>query len=278
MRITGHANTPLAEIAWGTDVCFMSRASVTAVLGPTNTGKTHLAIERLCAHSSGMMGFPLRLLAREVYDRVRAIKGDASVGLITGEEKILPPHANWLICTVESMPVERDVAFVAIDEAQIAADPERGHVFTDRILNVRGREETMILGSATLAPVVRAMVPDADIIRRPRFSSLRYAGPKKLSRLPPRSAIVAFSAEEVYGIAELIRRTRGGSAVVMGALSPRTRNAQVAMFESGEVDYLVATDAIGMGLNLDLGHVEIGRASCRERVCVPCRSRWSPYH
>lgn len=239
----------------------MFRAAVTAVLGPTNTGKTHLAIERLCAHSSGMMGFPLRLLAREVYDRVRAIKGDASVGLITGEEKILPPRANWLICTVESMPVERDVAFVAIDEAQIGADPERGHVFTDRILNVRGREETMILGSATIAPLIRMLVPEAEIIKRPRFSSLSYAGPKKLSRLPPRSAIVAFSAEEVYGIAEMIRRTRGGSAVVMGALSPRTRNAQVAMFESGEVDYLVATDAIGMGLNLDLGHVAFASLS-----------------
>lgn len=233
----------------------MSRPAVTAVLGPTNTGKTHLAIERLCAHSSGMMGFPLRLLAREVYDRVRAIKGDASVALITGEEKILPDQARWLICTVESMPVDREVSFVAIDEAQIGADPERGHVFTDRILNIRGRDETMILGSATLAPLIRALVPDAEIVRRPRFSNLSYAGSKKLSRLPPRSAIVAFSAEEVYGIAELIRRTRGGSAVVMGALSPRTRNAQVAMFESGEVDYLVATDAIGMGLNLDLGHV-----------------------
>lgn len=239
----------------------MSGALVKAVLGPTNTGKTHLAIERLCAHSSGMMGFPLRLLAREVYDRVRSIKGDTAVALITGEEKILPPQAKWLICTVESMPVERDVAFVAIDEAQLGADPERGHVFTDRMLNVRGREETMILGSATLAPLIRALVPDAEIIGRPRFSKLAYAGPKKLSRLPPRSAIVAFSAEEVYGIAELIRRTRGGSAVVMGALSPRTRNAQVAMFESGEVDYLVATDAIGMGLNLDLGHVAFASLS-----------------
>jgi ATP-dependent RNA helicase SUPV3L1/SUV3 len=239
----------------------MSGASVKAVLGPTNTGKTHLAIERLCAHSSGMMGFPLRLLAREVYDRVRSIKGDAAVALITGEEKILPQHAKWLICTVESMPVERDVAFVAIDEAQLGADPERGHVFTDRILNVRGREETMILGAATLAPLLRSLVPEAEIINRPRFSNLGYGGPKKLSRLPPRTAIVAFSAEEVYGIAEMIRRTRGGSAVVMGALSPRTRNAQVAMFESGDVDYLVATDAIGMGLNLDLGHVAFASLS-----------------
>lgn len=239
----------------------MSDPSVKAVLGPTNTGKTHLAIERLCAHSSGMMGFPLRLLAREVYDRVRAIKGNSTVGLITGEEKILPPQARWLICTVESMPMERDVAFVAIDEAQLGSDPERGHVFTDRVLNVRGREETMILGAATLAPLIRALLPEAEIINRPRFSSLSYAGPKKLSRLPSRSAIVAFSAEEVYGIAEMIRRTRGGSAVVMGALSPRTRNAQVAMFESGEVDYLVATDAIGMGLNLDLGHIAFASLS-----------------
>lgn len=261
VRFARPAISPLAGITPGTDVCFMSHAAVKAVLGPTNTGKTHLAIERLCAHSSGMMGFPLRLLAREVFDRVRAIKGDASVALITGEEKILPPQANWLICTAESMPVERDVAFVAIDEAQLGADPERGHVFTDRILNVRGREETMILGSATLAPLVRALVPEAEIINRPRFSNLSYVAPKKLSRLPPRSAIVAFSAEEVYGIAELIRRTRGGSAVVMGALSPRTRNAQVAMFESGEVDYLVATDAIGMGLNLDLGHVAFSSLS-----------------
>lgn len=239
----------------------MSRSSLTAVLGPTNTGKTHLAIERLCAHSSGMMGFPLRLLAREVYDRVRRIKGDASVALITGEEKILPRDARWLICTTESMPMERDVAFVALDEAQLGADPERGHVFTDRLLNARGREETMILGAATIAPLVRALVPEAEIIDRPRFSNLSYAGAKKLSRLPPRSAIVAFSAEEVYAIAEAIRRTRGGSAVVMGALSPRTRNAQVAMFESGEVDYLVATDAIGMGLNLDLKHVAFASLS-----------------
>lgn len=252
---------PLRESGWQPMYGFMSGASIKAVLGPTNTGKTHLAIERLCAHSSGMMGFPLRLLAREVYDRVRSIKGDNAVGLITGEEKIFPPHAKWLICTVESMPVERDLAFVAIDEAQLGSDPERGHVFTDRILNVRGREETMILGAATLAPLLRKLVPEAEIINRPRFSSLGYAGPKKLSRLPPRSAIVAFSADEVYGIAEMIRRTRGGAAVVMGALSPRTRNAQVAMFESGEVDYLVATDAIGMGLNLDLGHVAFASLS-----------------
>ena len=237
------------------DMADHDRSAVTAVLGPTNTGKTYLAIERLCGHSSGMMGFPLRLLAREVYDRVVAIKGAASVGLVTGEEKIVPPTARWLLCTVESMPVDRDVAFVALDEAQLGADPERGHVFTDRMLRARGREETMILGSASLAPMVRALVPEADIVRRPRFSTLSYAGAKKLSRIPKRSAIVAFSAEEVYAVAEMLRRTRGGAAVVMGALSPRTRNAQVAMYQAGDVDYLVATDAIGMGLNMDIGHV-----------------------
>jgi ATP-dependent RNA helicase SUPV3L1/SUV3 len=230
-------------------------SKLVAVLGPTNTGKTHLAIERMCAHSSGMIGFPLRLLAREVYDRVVAIKGKGEVGLITGEEKILPPKARWLLCTAESMPMDRDVAFLALDEAQIGADPERGHVFTDRLLHARGREETMILGSESLGGMVRALMPKAEITKRPRFSTLSYAGAKKLSRLPKRSAIVAFSAEEVYAVAEMLRRARGGAAVVMGALSPRTRNAQVAMFQAGEVDYLVATDAIGMGLNMDLSHV-----------------------
>ena len=228
---------------------------VAAVLGPTNTGKTHLAVERMCAHSSGMIGFPLRLLAREVYDRVVAIKGEAQVGLITGEEKILPPHARWLLCTAESMPVDRDVAFVALDEAQLGADPERGHVFTDRLLRARGREETLILGSEALRPMIKALLPKTDIVNRPRFSTLSFGGAKKLSRLPKRSAIVAFSAEEVYAVAETLRRLRGGAAVVMGALSPRTRNAQVAMFQAGEVDYLVATDAIGMGLNMDVAHV-----------------------
>jgi ATP-dependent RNA helicase SUPV3L1/SUV3 len=231
------------------------KAPIKAVLGPTNTGKTHLAVERLCAHSSGVMGFPLRLLAREIYDRVVAIKGPKEVALITGEERIEPPGARWYLCTAESMPVEREFAFAAVDEAQLGADPERGHIFTDRMLNVRGREETMILGSEALRPMVRKLLPDAEIVSRPRFSTLSYAGAKKLSRLPPRSAIVAFSVEQVYAVAELLRRLRGGSAVVMGALSPRTRNAQVAMFQSGEVDYLVATDAIGMGLNLDVQHV-----------------------
>jgi ATP-dependent RNA helicase SUPV3L1/SUV3 len=226
-----------------------------AMLGPTNTGKTHYAIERMCGHSSGLMGFPLRLLAREVYDRVVAIKGKDAVALLTGEEKILPPNARYFLCTAESMPTDRDFAFVALDEAQLAADPERGHVFTDRLLRARGREETLILGSETLRPMLRALTPDAEIIGRPRFSTLTYSGPRKLSRLPKRSVVVAFSAEEVYAVAEMLRRLRGGAAVVMGALSPRTRNAQVQMYQAGEVDYLVATDAVGMGLNMDVAHV-----------------------
>jgi ATP-dependent RNA helicase SUPV3L1/SUV3 len=242
-------------------------AELKAILGPTNTGKTHLAVERMCGHSSGMIGFPLRLLAREVYDRVVRLKGANQVALITGEEKILPDQARWFCCTAESMPLresrqagsanksDRDFAFVAIDEGQLGADPERGHVFTDRMLHARGREETMILGSETLKPMVRALLPKAEITTRPRFSTLSYVGPAKLSRLPPRSAIVAFSAEQVYAVAEMLRRMRGGAAVVMGALSPRTRNAQVAMYQAGEVDYLVATDAIGMGLNMDVDHV-----------------------
>ncbi|MEQ7873612.1 helicase-related protein [Sphingomonas sp. ASV193] len=239
-----------------------------AILGPTNTGKTHLAIERMCAHSSGVIGFPLRLLAREVYDRVVAIKGEKSVALLTGEERIVPPQARYVLATAESMPVRTgradrrhegpfpdQFAFAAIDEAQLGADPERGHVFTDRLLRARGREETLILGSETLKPLIRQLLPEAEIVTRPRFSTLRYAGSAKLSRLPPRAAIVAFSAEQVYALAEMLRRFKGGAAVVMGALSPATRNAQVAMFQRGEVDYLVATDAIGMGLNMDVAHV-----------------------
>ena len=243
-----------------------SDASVRAILGPTNTGKTYLAIERMCGHSSGVIGFPLRLLAREVYDRVVAIKGEKQVALLTGEERIVPATARYFLCTAESMPVpgadthhvgelQRDFAFAAIDEAQLGIDPERGHVFTDRMLRARGREETLILGSATLRPIIRELLPDVEIVSRPRFSTLRYAGSVKLSRLPPRSAVVAFSAEQVYALAEMLRRFRGGAAVVMGALSPATRNAQVAMFQRGEVDYLVATDAIGMGLNMDVTHV-----------------------
>ncbi len=237
-------------------------ARVRAVLGPTNTGKTHLAIERMCGHSSGMMGFPLRLLAREVYDRVRAIKGDNQVALITGEERIEPPQARYFLCTAEAMPRTRgEHAFVALDEAQLGADPERGHIFTDRLLHARGREETMILGSATLEPMVKALIPKAEITSRPRFSTLSHAGVCKLSRLPKRSAVVAFSIEQVYAMAEALRRFRGGAAVVMGALSPETRNKQVAMFQAGEVDYIVATDAIGMGLNLDLDHVAFASLS-----------------
>src|SRR3954463_1668841 len=243
-----------------------SDAPVRAILGPTNTGKTYLAIERMCGHSSGVIGFPLRLLAREVYDRVVAMKGEKQVALLTGEERIVPPQARYFLCTAESMPVpggeshhegelQRDFAFAAIDEAQLGVDPERGHVFTDRMLRVRGREETLILGSGTLTPIIRELLPDVEIVRRPRFSTLRYAGSVKLSRLPPRSAVVAFSAEQVYALAEMLRRFKGGAAVVMGALSPSTRNAQVAMFQRGEVDYLVATDAIGMGLNMDVTHV-----------------------
>ncbi|WP_379923587.1 helicase-related protein [Erythrobacter sp. R86502] len=216
----------------------------------------------MCGHSSGMMGFPLRLLAREVYDRVRAIKGDKQVALITGEERIEPPDARYFLCTAEAMPrVSGQHAFVAIDEAQLGADPERGHIFTDRLMNVRGREETMILGSATLEPMVKALIPGAEITTRPRFSTLSHAGVCKLSRLPKRSAVVAFSVEQVYAMAEALRRFRGGAAVVMGALSPETRNKQVAMFQSGEVDYIVATDAIGMGLNLDLDHVAFAALS-----------------
>ena len=241
---------------------FGDDARVRAVLGPTNTGKTHLAIERMCGHSSGMMGFPLRLLAREVYDRVRAIKGDRQVALITGEERIEPPDARYFLCTAEAMPRSTgQVAFVALDEAQLGADPERGHIFTDRLLHARGREETMILGSATLEPMVKALIPRAEVTSRPRFSTLSHAGLCKLSRLPKRSAVVAFSVEQVYAMAEALRRFRGGAAVVMGALSPETRNKQVAMFQAGEVDYIVATDAIGMGLNLDLDHVAFAALS-----------------
>jgi ATP-dependent RNA helicase SUPV3L1/SUV3 len=232
---------------------------LSAVLGPTNTGKTYLAIERMLGHGSGMIGFPLRLLARENYDRVVRLKGAAHVALVTGEEKIVPPGARYFLCTVESMPVDRAVDFLAIDEVQLCADRDRGHIFTDRLLHARGRHETMLLGADTMRPVLRALLPEAEQISRPRFSNLTYAGVRKLTRLPPRSAVVAFSAAEVYAMAELMRRQRGGTAVVLGALSPRTRNAQVAMFESGEVDYLVATDAIGMGLNLDLNHVAFAR-------------------
>ncbi|MBX6323690.1 MAG: disulfide oxidoreductase, partial [Rhodospirillaceae bacterium] len=232
---------------------------VTAVLGPTNTGKTYLAIERMLGHRSGMIGFPLRLLARENYDRIVRLKGARAVALITGEEKIVPPHPSYFVCTVESMPLDRRVAFLAVDEVQLAADPERGHVFTHRLLHARGEEETMFLGADTIRPLIRRLVPEAEFLSRPRFSTLAYTGERKLTRLPPRTAVVAFSAAEVYALAEVVRRQRGGTAVVMGALSPRTRNAQVALYQGGEVDYMVATDAIGMGLNMDLDHVAFAR-------------------
>ncbi len=230
-------------------------AGVTAVLGPTNTGKTHLAIERMLGHSSGIIGLPLRLLAREVYNKVAERAGADAVALVTGEEKIKPPSPRYWVSTVEAMPRDLDVAFLAIDEVQLGADLERGHVFTDRMLNRRGREETLVLGAQTVRPMVERLLPGAHVLTRPRLSTLTFAGEKKITRLPRRSAIVAFSVEEVYSIAELIRRQRGGAAVVMGALSPRTRNAQVELYQSGDVEYLVATDAIGMGLNLDVDHV-----------------------
>ncbi len=233
----------------------LSGRDVTAVLGPTNTGKTHLAIERMVAHESGVIGLPLRLLAREVYGRLCEKVGANKVALVTGEEKIQPAGARYSVCTVEAMPRETDAAFVAIDEVQLAGDLERGHIFTDRILHLRGRQETLLLGAATMQGILQRLLKGVSVVTRPRLSHLAYAGSKKLTRLPRRSAIVAFSADEVYAIAELIRRQQGGAAVVLGALSPRTRNAQVALYQSGDVDYLVATDAIGMGLNLDVDHV-----------------------
>jgi ATP-dependent RNA helicase SUPV3L1/SUV3 len=236
-----------------------SEPRLVAVLGPTNTGKTHLAIERMLDHQSGMIGFPLRLLAREVYDRVVKLRGARAVALITGEEKILPPNPSYFLCTVESMPLDRPVEFLAVDEIQLCADPERGHVFTARLLHARGLSETMFLGADTIRPLMRRLVPEAEYVSRPRFSTLAHTGYKKVTRLPPRSAVVAFSMADVFSLAELVRRQRGGTAVVMGALSPRARNAQVGMFQAGEVDYLVATDAIGMGLNMDLDHVAFAR-------------------
>ena len=228
---------------------------VTALLGPTNTGKTHYAIERMLSHSSGMIGLPLRLLAREVYNRAVEKAGVGAVALITGEEKIKPDSPRYWISTVEAMPRDLDLAFVAVDEIQLAADLDRGHVFTDRLLNLRGREETLLIGAATMQGAVRDLLPGVRIVARPRLSRLSFAGEKKMTRLPRRSAIVAFSAEDVYAIAEWIRRQHGGAAVVLGALSPRTRNAQVDMFQNGLVDYIIATDAIGMGLNLDVDHI-----------------------
>jgi ATP-dependent RNA helicase SUPV3L1/SUV3 len=246
-------HTPRAASIGGHQQMFAPR--VRAVLGPTNTGKTHLAMTRLLGHASGIIGFPLRLLARENYDRIVSLKGARHVALITGEEKIVPPEARWFCCTVEAMPLDRHCEFLAVDEIQLCADADRGHVFTDRLLHARGMVETMFLGAETIRPLLSRLVPEAEIETRPRLSRLEFAGSVKLTRLPQRSAIVAFSAAEVYAIAEMIRRRRGGCAVVMGRLSPRTRNAQVALYQDGEVDFLVATDAIGMGLNMDVNHV-----------------------
>lgn len=232
-----------------------ARGQIRAILGPTNTGKTHFAIDRMLGYASGMIGFPLRLLARENYDRIVAMKGTGSVALITGEEKIVPASPRWFVCTVESMPLDRRVEFLAVDEIQLCADVDRGHIFTDRLLHARGQYETLFLGSDTMRPIIRALVSGARVEERLRLSTLSYAGSANLSRLPRRSAVVAFSVDRVYELAERLRRQRGGTAVVLGALSPRTRNSQVEMYQAGEVDYMVATDAIGMGLNMDVNHV-----------------------
>src|SRR5688572_19708555 len=229
--------------------------SITALLGPTNTGKTYHAMERMLAHRTGMIGFPLRLLARENYDRLVQARGADSVALVTGEERLVPRSPAYFVCTVEAMPLDRRVAFLAVDGIQLCADRERGHVFTDRLLHARGLEETMFLGAATVKPLLRLLAPEAAVIGRPRLSTLTYAAPRKIARLPRRTAIVVFSLADLYLVADRVRRETGGAALVFGALSPRTRNAQVALYQAGEVDYLVATDAIGMGLNLDIEHV-----------------------
>ncbi len=233
----------------------MTKNKITAVLGPTNTGKTHLAIETMLSFDTGMIGFPLRLLAREVYDRVIEETGLDKVALITGEEKIIPLNAKYYLCTVESMPIDKQLDFVAVDEIQMCADHERGHIFTDRLLNIRGNKLTMFMGSNTIKSIISRLDDDIEFINRNRLSKLSYAGHKKISRIDRKTAIIAFSAEEVYAIAELIRRQKGGAAIVMGSLSPKTRNAQVELYQSGDVDFLVATDAIGMGINMDLNHV-----------------------
>ena len=233
----------------------MTKNKITAVLGPTNTGKTHLAIETMLSFDSGMIGFPLRLLAREVYDKVINKTSLNKVALITGEEKIIPPNARYFLCTVESMPIDKYLDFVAVDEIQMCADHERGHIFTDRLLNIRGSKLTMLMGSNTIKDVISKLDDDIEFINRNRLSKLTYTGHKKISRINRKTAIIAFSAEEVYAIAELVRRQKGGAAIVMGSLSPKTRNAQVELYQSGDVDFLIATDAIGMGINMDLDHV-----------------------
>jgi len=233
----------------------MTKHKITAVLGPTNTGKTHLAIETMLSFDSGMIGFPLRLLAREVYDKVIKKISLDKVALITGEEKIIPSNAKYFLCTVESMPIDKHLEFVGVDEIQMCSDHERGHIFTERLLNMRGEKLTMLMGSSTIKNIISKLNGDIEFINRDRLSKLTYAGHKKISRINRKTAIIAFSAEEVYAIAELIRRQKGGAAIVMGSLSPKTRNAQVELYQSGDVDFLVATDAIGMGINMDLDHV-----------------------
>ena len=233
----------------------MTKHKITAVLGPTNTGKTHLAIETMLSFDTGMIGFPLRLLAREVYDKVIKKISIDKVALITGEEKIIPQNAKYFLCTVESMPIDKHLEFVGVDEIQMCADHERGHIFTDRLLNMRGEKLTMLMGSNTIKNIISKLDADVEFINRDRLSKLTYTGHKKISRINRKTAIIAFSAEEVYAIAELIRRQKGGAAIVMGSLSPKTRNAQVELYQSGDVDFLVATDAIGMGINMDLDHV-----------------------
>jgi len=231
------------------------KPEILAILGPTNTGKTFLAIERMLEHSNGVIGFPLRLLAREVYDKVVEKIGVNRVALVTGEEKIIPPNADYYLCTVESMPLDINFEFAAIDEIQMCADPERGHIFTDRLLNYRGDRLTIFLGSDTIKSLIEKLVPDTSFVYRDRLSKLTYSGYKKISRINPRSAIIAFSVDDVYALAEFVRRQKGGAAVVMGSLSPKTRNAQVDLYQSGDVDFLIATDAIGMGINMDIDHV-----------------------
>ena len=233
----------------------MIKNKITAVLGPTNTGKTHLAIETMLSFDSGMIGFPLRLLAREVYDKIIKKVNLDKVALITGEEKIIPSNAKYFLCTVESMPIDKQLDFVGIDEIQMCADHERGHIFTDRLLNLRGAKLTMLMGSNTIKNIISNLKDDIEFINRNRLSKLVYEGHKKISRIQRKTAIIAFSAEEVYAIAELIRRQKGGAAIVMGSLSPKTRNSQVELYQSGDVDFLVATDAIGMGINMDLDYV-----------------------
>ena len=233
----------------------MSKNKITAVLGPTNTGKTHLAIETMLSFNNGMIGFPLRLLAREVYDKVIKKVNIDQVALITGEEKIIPLNPKYFLCTVESMPIDKELDFIAVDEIQMCSDHERGHIFTDRLLNMRGNKLTMLMGSYTIKNIISKLDDDIEFINRDRLSKLTYSGHKKISRIDRKTAIIAFSAEEVYAIAELIRRQKGGAAIVMGSLSPKTRNAQVELYQSGDVDFLVATDAIGMGINMNLNHV-----------------------